>query len=206
MPQLNVKKWMIFSFPCEVNQSSKKTLVYVNLVNETLLFFFVQGWEERDGSTLATDNRWDLTEALSKDEDREFQVTKAQDEFVQFALLALAELICTIINEKQARAFFPFVLHLLIVRFHSGHDLLYGIIVGVFEEVTVFLYLTDEFRKFVILGRRGADHVDLLESLTETVLFMGQIQHIQNDRAFTASYASATDPKKMASRKRHILV
>lgn len=197
---------MIFSFPCEVNETSKKPLVYVNLVNEALLLFFVQGREERDGSTLATDDWRDLTEALGKNKHREFQVTKAQDEFIQFALLALAELICTIIDEKQARAFFPFVLHLFIVCFHSGHDLLYGIIVGVFEEVPVLLYLTDEFRKFVILGRCGADHIDLLESLAESVLFMGQIQHIQNDRAFTASYASATDPKKMASRKRHILV
>lgn len=194
VPQLNVQEWMIFSFPCEVNQSSKKTLVYVNLVNEALLLFFVQGREERNGSTLATDDRWNLTEALGKDEDREFQVTKAQDEFVQFALLALTELIRTIINEKQARAFFPFVLHLLIVCFHSGHDLLYGIIIGIFEEVTVLLYLTDEFRKFVVLGRRGADHVDLLESLAKAVLFMGQIQHVQNDRRFSTTDASATHP------------
>lgn len=194
MSQFYMEEGMILSLPCEVNQSSKKSLIYINLVDETLLLFFVQGGEERDGSALATDDRRDLTEALGKDEDRELQMTKAEDEFIQFALLTLAELICTIINEKQARAFFPFVLHFLIMCFHSGHDLLYGIIVGIFKEVPVLLYLTDEFREFVILGRRRADHIDLLESLTETVLFMGQIQHIQYDRAFTAADSTAIDP------------
>ena len=90
---------MILSLPCEVNQSSKKPFVYVNLINQTLLLFFIQSREEGDGSALTTNDRRDLTESLGKNENGQFQMTEAKDEFVQFALLALAELVGTIVYE-----------------------------------------------------------------------------------------------------------
>ena len=90
---------MILSLPCEVNELFKQSRAYGNLIYETLIFFIIQSREPCDGSALTTDDRWNLTEPLGKNENGQFQMTETEDKFVQFALLALAELVGTIVYE-----------------------------------------------------------------------------------------------------------
>ena len=92
---------MVLSLPCEVNELFKQSRAYGDLIYEALVFFIVQSREPCDGSALTTNDGRYLTESLSKNKNREFQVTETEDKFIQFALLALAELIGTIIYEQE---------------------------------------------------------------------------------------------------------